>query len=74
MATTTNTTMHRFNHTLASLLDDLANLVGYVASLVTPITGAGVSYAAGESWHWAAFKEGGSYVVQVGGYELAVDL
>lgn len=59
-----------FNSFTASMLDAVAVL----AAKLLPVAGAGVTYTPGRAWRVDAWKEGGSRVLQVGGYEACIDL
>lgn len=58
------------NSRLAAFLDVLARL----AAVILPINGTGVIYTPRTSWRLDAWKEGDSWVLQAGSFELAVDL
>lgn len=58
------------NHFIATMLDALA----LRAAKVLPVAGAGVTFTPGTAWRVDAWKEGTSRVLQVGGYEVCIDL
>lgn len=64
--------------TALSLLNSLAavllDAVAVLAAKVLPIDGAGVTYTEGLAFRVDAWTEGNSRVLQLGGFELAVDL
>lgn len=64
------TALSLLNSSAAVLLDAVAVL----AAKVLPIDGAGVTYTKGLAFRVDAWKEGKSHVLQLGGFELAVDL
>jgi hypothetical protein len=58
------------NSLIASLLDSVA----IHAHKVLPIAGAGVTYTKGKTFRIDAWKDPGSYTLQLGGYEACIDL
>lgn len=59
--------------TLNAFIASLLDAVAIMAAKFLPIAGAGVIYTPGLAWRVGAWKEGGSVVLQVGGYEACMD-
>ena len=57
-------------HCLAGVLDSVALL----AAKVGLIDGAHVQFVPGRSWRVDAWKEGRSWLVELGGFEACIDL
>lgn len=59
--------------TLNAFIASLLDAVAMMAAKLLPVAGAGVTYTHGSAWRVDAWKEGGSVILQVGGYEACMD-
>lgn len=58
----------------AHLLDLFACCLQHVVPKWSPVQGAFVTYHAGRSWRFDAWREGGAWILEAGKWELVVDM